>query len=128
MRSILEDLLRAPGVAEMLDPEAEHPEDAEAKELAAKFFRYPPRNMPGSPEIWLKMTLPPFRERIGTDDPAALLTHLERTPDALEHYLSPGADFEAAFNRTVKESFSWELYQIFGFIGYDFTAPPQPAD
>ena len=127
-KSILEELFRAPGVAEMMDPEAEHPEDAEAKELAAKFFRYPPRNMPRSPEVWLKMTLPPFRERVGTDDPAALLPYLERTPDALEHYLAPGSDFEAEFNRTLKESFSWELFQIFGFIGYDFTAPPLQAD
>ena len=121
-KRILEELLRAPGVTEMMDPEAEHPEDAEAKERAAKFFRYPPRNMPRSPDIWLKMTLPPFRERVGTDDPAALLPYLERTPDALEHYLSPGADFEAEFNRTLKKSISWELFQIFGFIGYDFTA------
>ena len=68
--------------------------------------------------------LPPFRERVGTDDPAELLPYLERTPDALEHYLAPGADFEAEFNRTLKESFSWELFQIFGFVGYDFTAPP----
>ena len=65
------------------------------------------------------------RERIGTDDPAALLPYLERTPDALEHYLTPGADFEAEFNRTLKESISWELFQIFGFTGYDFSRPPQ---
>ena len=60
-------------------------------------------------------------ERVGTDDPAALLPYLEHTPDALEHYLAPGSDFEAEFNRTLKESFSWELFQIFGFVGYDFT-------
>ena len=126
-KKMLEGLFRAPGVAEMLDPEAEHPEDAEAKEQAAKFFRYPPRNMSRSPEIWLKMTLPPFRERIGTDDPAELLPYLERTPDALEHYLAPGADFEAEFNRTLKESFSWELFQIFGFVGYAFDAPSPQA-
>ena len=127
-KRILEELFRAPGLAEMMDPEAEHPEDAEAKERAAKFFRYPPRNMSRSPDNWLKATLPPFRERVGTDDPAAILPYLERTPDALEHYLSPGADFEAAFNRTLKESMSWELFQIFGFLGYDFTAPPPQAE
>ena len=43
-------------------------------------------------------TLPPFRERVGTDDPADLLPYLERTPDAAESYLFSCPEFEAEFD------------------------------
>ena len=46
--------------------------------------------------------LPLFRERVGTDDPAALLPYLERTPDAAEHYLFSDAAFEAEYNSILK--------------------------
>ena len=46
--------------------------------------------------------LPPYRERVGTDDPAALLPYLERTPDAAEHYLFSDAAFEAEYNSILK--------------------------
>ena len=48
--------------------------------------------------------LPPFRERVGTDDPAALLPYLERTPDAAEHYLFSDAAFEAEYNDILKDA------------------------
>jgi len=48
--------------------------------------------------------LPPFRERVGTDDPAALLPYLERTPDAAEHYLFSDPTFEADYNAILKEA------------------------
>ncbi len=43
-------------------------------------------------------TIPPFRERVRTDDPAALMPHLERTPDAAEHYLLSCPDFEPEYD------------------------------
>ena len=43
-------------------------------------------------------TRPAFRERVGTDDPAALLPYLQGAPDAAERYLSSCAEFEAEFN------------------------------
>ena len=46
--------------------------------------------------------LPPFRERVGTDDPAALLPYLARTPDAAEHYLFSDPAFEAEYNGILK--------------------------
>jgi tetratricopeptide (TPR) repeat protein len=46
----------------------------------------------------LAETLPPFRERVRTDDPAALLPHLERTPDAAEHYLLSCPGFESEYD------------------------------
>jgi len=46
--------------------------------------------------------LPPFRERVGTDDPAALLPYLERTPDAAERYLFSDPAFEAEYNSILK--------------------------
>ena len=48
--------------------------------------------------------LPPFRERVGTDDPAALLPYLERTPDAAEHYLFSDAAFEAEYDGILKDA------------------------
>ena len=48
--------------------------------------------------------LPPFRERVGTDEPAALLPYLERTPDAAEHYLFADPAFEADYNAILKEA------------------------
>ena len=48
--------------------------------------------------------LPPFRERVGTDDPAALLPYLARTPDAAEHYLFSDPAFEAEHNGILKEA------------------------
>ena len=43
-------------------------------------------------------TIPPFRERVRTDDPAALMPHLERTPDAAEHYLFSCPGFESEYD------------------------------
>ena len=43
-------------------------------------------------------TVPPFRERVRTDDPAALLPFFERTPDAAEHYLLSCPDFEPEYD------------------------------
>ena len=40
-------------------------------------------------------TLPPFRERVGTNDPAELLPYLERTPDAVEKLLFAQDGFRA---------------------------------
>ncbi len=40
-------------------------------------------------------TLPPFRERVGTNDPADLLPYLERTPDAVEKLLFAQKGFRA---------------------------------
>ena len=48
--------------------------------------------------------LPPFRERVGTDDPAALLPYLARTPDAAEHYLFSDPAFEAEYNGILKNA------------------------
>lgn len=53
--------------------------------------------------------LPPFRERIGTDDPAALLPYLERTPDAAEHYLFSDAAFEREYNSILKKALLRQL-------------------
>lgn len=43
-------------------------------------------------------TRPAFRERIGTDDPAALLPYLQGAPDAAERYLFSCPDFEAEYD------------------------------
>ena len=48
--------------------------------------------------------LPPFRERVGTDDPAELLPYLERTPDAAEYYLFSDPAFEAEYNSILKKA------------------------
>jgi len=53
--------------------------------------------------------LPPFRERIGTDDPAALLPYLERTPDAAEYYLFSDAAFEREYNSILKKALLRQL-------------------
>lgn len=53
--------------------------------------------------------LPPFRERIGTDDPAALLPYLERTPDAAEHYLFSDVAFEREYNSILKKALLRQL-------------------
>ena len=47
---------------------------------------------------------PPFRERVGTDVPAALLPYLARTPDAAEHYLFSDPAFEAEYNGILKNA------------------------
>jgi len=63
--------------------------------------------------------IPPFRERVGSHDPAELLTYLERVPDAAEKVLLSNAGFEAEFDeylsaliRAAKESYAegndWE--------------------
>ncbi len=46
----------------------------------------------------LTETLPAFRERVRTDDPAALKQYLEQTPDAAEHYLLSCPEFEAEYD------------------------------
>ena len=43
-------------------------------------------------------TRPAFRERVGTDDPAALLPYLQGAPDAAERYLFSCPDFEAEYD------------------------------
>lgn len=43
-------------------------------------------------------TCPAFRERVGTDDPAALLPYLQSAPDAVERYLLSCAEFEAEYD------------------------------
>ena len=43
-------------------------------------------------------TRPAFRERVGTDDPAALLSYLQGAPDAAERYLFSCAEFEADYD------------------------------
>ncbi len=69
--------------------------EPEAKRILEKQLRV-------SEELFEK--LPPFRERVGTDDPAALLPYLERTPDAAEHYLFSDPAFEAEYNGILKKA------------------------
>lgn len=46
----------------------------------------------------LTETLPAFRERVRTDDPAVLRQYLDQTPDAAEHYLFSCPEFEAEYD------------------------------
>lgn len=64
--------------ADLLDEVRRNPPEPETKRLLARMLR--------SAEPVFE-TLPPFRERVGTDDPAALLPYLERTADAAETLL-----------------------------------------
>ena len=68
--------------------------ESETKRLLTRMLR--------SSELIME-TLPPFRERVGTNDPAELLPYLERTPDAVEHYLFSDAAFEAEYNGILKK-------------------------
>ena len=49
-------------------------------------------------------TLPPFRERVGTGDPADLMPYLECTPDAAEQYLFSCPEFETEFDEYLNEA------------------------
>ena len=60
--------------------------ESETKRLLARMLR--------SSEPVME-TLPPFRERVGTNDPAELLPYLERTPDAVEKFLFAQKGFRA---------------------------------
>ena len=60
--------------------------ESETKRLLARMLR--------SSEPVME-TLPPFRERVGTNDPADLLPYLERTPDAVEKLLFAQDGFRA---------------------------------
>lgn len=60
--------------------------ESETKRLLARMLR--------SSEPVME-TLPPFRERVGTNDPAELLPYLERTPDAVEKLLFAQGGFRA---------------------------------
>ena len=64
--------------------------EAEAKRLLSRMLRS--REPVTEP-------IPPFRERVGTDDPAELLPYLERTPDAAEKILLSNDGFEAEFDK-----------------------------
>lgn len=75
--------------------------------------------------------LPPFRERVGTDDPAALLPYLARTPDAAEHYLFSDAAFEAEYNGTLKKALLHrvkEEEEFETFLVENGEADPEDAD
>lgn len=60
--------------------------ESETKRLLARMLR--------SSEPVME-TLPPFRERVGTNDPADLLPYLEYTPDAVEKLLFAQKGFKA---------------------------------
>ena len=60
--------------------------ESETKRLLARMLR--------SSEPVME-TLPPFRERVGTNNPAELLPYLDRTPDAVEKLLFAQAGFRA---------------------------------
>lgn len=64
--------------ADLLDEVRRNPPEAETKRLLARMLR--------SAEPVFE-TLPPFRERVGTDDPAELRPYLQRTADAAETLL-----------------------------------------
>ena len=65
------------------------PEEADAKRILGRMLREsdPPAE-----------TIPSFRERVRTDDPAALLLHFGWPPDAAEHFLLSCPEFEPEYD------------------------------